>query len=444
MPSKCASLKNPPKSKITTNGDFHNIHKNVPTKISHKTNEEIQKFFKKKPPYVLEGNTILPGLNDPINELQEEFFDEELHSQKNFFKLNKKGEQRDYCFTLFPNVNNLPDFNSLGNHKQVRYLIVGEEYTPTTKKLHYQCYIYFHNNKNFSSTKKLLFGLLKTHCNFRKCRGSTKENIAYCSKDEKYNEFGNEPIQGARTDFEAIHTNLKEGTTTIRDIILTKPLIYHQFSKVLNATADALAYNRDIEREWMTEGIYCYGGSGLGKSYKWRQERLLNKKNWFNVDNDVYKKQWWDGYTNQENVLLNEFRGQITEDELFELVDEGAHSVPIRGQTKIPFLAKRVIITTCLEPKDLYPNYKGEWKQFYRRFKIYYYFALGYYTEVKLNDDGNIIKCKMLQKIEKNKLKIFDEELYEKKLKLKILILWYRNYNKIKIKNPLDDNEIDQ
>lgn len=396
-----------------------------------------------KPPYVLEGNTNLLGHTTPLNEIKEDFFDEKLHSEKNFFKLNKKGEQRDYCFTVFPDINNMPNFEELGNHKQVRYLIFGEEYTPTTNVLHYQCYIYFHNNKSFSATKKILFQCLKVHCNFRKCRGSHKQNIAYCSKDEKYKEFGDEPEQGARTDFEAVHNELIQGLTNIRQIILTKPMIYHQFSKVLHATEDALKYDRTLRRNWMTLGEWHYGAAGQGKSYLLQLREEKEPNNWFIADNDVYKKEWWNGYTNQENVLLDEFRGQISDSELLTLVNTVKHCVPIRGTERIPFLAKTVFITTCMEPKEVYPKFGGKWDQFARRFKIYYYFGFNKYTEVKMNDYGDIIKSKMLQKIEKllKSKDTTDDEIDKKNLKYTFSIFknlkYYKKYN-IKNINPLD------
>ena len=65
---------------------------------------------------------------------------------------------------------------------------------------------------------------------------------------------------------------------------------------------------------------------------------------------------WWDGYTGQETVIINEFRGGIAYSELLDLLDKYPKTVRRRCREPVPFLAKRVIITSVLQPKEVYCN----------------------------------------------------------------------------------------
>ena len=57
-------------------------------------------------------------------------------------------------------------------------------------------------------------------------------------------------------------------------------------------------------------------------------------------DND-----WQDGYTGQETVIINDFRGGIKYAVLLQLIDKWPAFVSRRGREPAPFLAKHVIIT---------------------------------------------------------------------------------------------------
>ena len=67
----------------------------------------------------------------------------------------------------------------------------------------------------------------------------------------------------------------------------------------------------------MTQGTYIHGPSGVGKSHMAFQG--------FTPETHYVKcleDEWWDGYTGQPIVIINEFRGQIKLSELFDLVDK--------------------------------------------------------------------------------------------------------------------------
>lgn len=245
-------------------------------------------------------------------------------------------KRRDYSFTAFIK----PSYDE----RQMRYFIIGEEVCPTTQRLHYQGYVYFYNPKTFKQCIDY-FGKKKIHIEVSK--GDPKENRAYCSKDDKYEEYGEIPSQGRRVDLEQIATEIAEGKK-VDDIALENPEIYHQYGRTLSKLED-LRLRKNYRTE-MTEGVWYWGRTGVGKSHK-AFEGFTPETHYVVRTDD---KGWWDGYTQQETVIINDFRGHIPYDSLLRLIDKWPEYVPRRGREPMPFTSKRVIITSSLKPEDVY------------------------------------------------------------------------------------------
>jgi len=89
------------------------------------------------------------------------------------------------------------------------------------------------------------------------------------------------------------------------------------------------------------------GPTGTGKS-KWAMEKYP----------DAYWKQrsiWWDGYSNQETVIIDEFYGWIPFDLLLRICDRYPLLVETKGG-QVNFVAKNIIITTNAIPNSWYKN----------------------------------------------------------------------------------------
>lgn len=88
---------------------------------------------------------------------------------------------RNWCFTSFKMDLKILDV------VQVRYALIGEEVCPTTGKKHLQGYARFFNSVRMTQVKKV-FGDPAMHLELRK--GTHEQNLAYCSKEGNYKEFG--------------------------------------------------------------------------------------------------------------------------------------------------------------------------------------------------------------------------------------------------------------
>jgi len=80
------------------------------------------------------------------------------------------------------------------------------------------------------------------------------------------------------------------------------------------------------EREYKTRLCILYGDPRIGKS---------RKANWIaKRRGDYYYKPrgpWWDGYTGQKTVIIDDFYGWLKYDELLKIADRYPYRVPIKG-----------------------------------------------------------------------------------------------------------------
>lgn len=236
-----------------------------------------------------------------------------------------------------------PSFNEL----QMRYLVYGKEICPETQKLHYQTYVYFNNQKTF---KQVLKFFPSGDFRVEKSRGDFKENLAYCTKDDDFVEFGDRPSQGKRCDLEDVRDRMIRGETDPDRICVESPMLYHQYGRTLEKLNDIFMRER-WERKQMCIGAWYYGPTGVGKSHIAFYDYNPSTHYLYPEDGG-----WWDAYKQQRTVIFNDFRGSIPYDMMLKLCDKWPVAVRRRGREPIPFTSTMIIVTSSLHPKDIYHN----------------------------------------------------------------------------------------
>lgn len=283
------------------------------------------------------------------------------------------------------------------------YLVIGKEVGESGTP-HLQIYLELPNSRAFRTLHKELF---KAHIEARK--GTAKQASDYCKKGEQpheeweehgakgpnwgknvdYTELGVLSQQGKRTDLDDLVESIATGKRTTDEVCIEDPMMYHKYGRTLTKAEDILLRKR--YRKEMTAGEWYYGGTGVGKSHTAYEN--------YNPDTHYVKPMgekdvgWWDGYTGQETVIINEFRGQLPYSELLDLMDKWPKFVSRRGREPVPFLAKRLIITSALPPGEVYHNLaeRDSLGQLYRRCKVFHIPELGESPVEQKCSEGNTV-----------------------------------------------------
>lgn len=176
-------------------------------------------------------------------------------------------------------------------------------------------------------------------------RASDMENRAYCSKGYDIFEFG-EPIRkGQRNDLLGVVRNIKKGKTK-REIAELHPIEYIKYGKGIENYIRIITSIQ--QRNFKTIVHYYWGETGTGKSKTAKEEAEK-------IGSIYYKPrgEWWDGYEQQDCVIIDDFYGWLPYDELLRICDRYPHRVPVKGGYEI-FNSKHIFITSNKPIEEIY------------------------------------------------------------------------------------------
>jgi len=157
-------------------------------------------------------------------------------------------------------------------------------------------------------------------------KGTAQQNRNYClgmvekkgfKQNPTFEEVGELPEQGERTDWKNALTQLDSGNH-ITEVIQTQPQLL--------PTIRALERYKQLTlrpRHRDVKVILLVGAPGTGKS-RWAYDNYP----------ELYSKpegQWFDGYTGQDTLLLDDYYGDIPYSQLLKVLDRYPLQVPIKG-----------------------------------------------------------------------------------------------------------------
>lgn len=262
----------------------------------------------------------------------------------------KLGKARSVCFTL----NNYTDdeikvLRSIS--KDAKYLVFGYEVAPTTGTPHLQGYISWDNPRSLDKFKSDVSEKL----HIEKVRGSPQQASDYCKyedypdnhKPNKYEEFGELPRQGERTDWRVALNQIKDGVP-VEEVIENQPQLLPCIRAVERFKSLTL---KPLQRD--VEVIVLWGEAGSGKT-----SYVYNNYAFGDVFAKPPEKQsgtYFDGYSGQKVLLLDDFYGGIKHCELLRVLDRWPYSAPISGGF-VWAQWETVIITSNKPPERWYSN----------------------------------------------------------------------------------------
>jgi len=246
---------------------------------------------------------------------------------------------------------------------QARYIVYGREIAPTTGTPHLQGYVYFTNQRQFKSVKRL----------FRNnyvdiAGGSADQSAVYCLKDDIQGyEYGERPVstkeasirggEAQRARWANAAKKGKEGR--VEELAEEDPQIYVLHGVRLEALYEPQTsiIEGAVQHEWWV------GPTGTGKS------RLL-----WELYPDHFPKalnKWWDGYKHQAIVAIEEWspKNDCTASALKRWADRYPFSGEIKGGTLHKLRPKKIIVLSNYTPQQCFLN-SEDLEPILRRFTV--------------------------------------------------------------------------
>ncbi len=265
---------------------------------------------------------------------------------------SKTKTSRNFCFTDFE----LLEWGQfqLTYKDVVRYVAVGREICPKTKMPHYQGWLQFVSPKTWRNAKAWV-ATMSNKVHLEVCRGSVEANEEYCRKDGAFASWGAFKVQGQRTEWESVKKTLDEGGT-MWDVAQDHFREFMKYPKALvlyKAMRDAR-----LDRPWrQCEVTLIHGPTGTGKTRMAIREAKASDGGWYMMHGAGMR--WWDGYTGQRNLVIDEYANQVKITTLLGLLDGHPKRLEVKGTFAHANWLK-VWITTNLEWDDIHP--KADWR----------------------------------------------------------------------------------
>jgi len=281
---------------------------------------------------------------------------------------------RNWCFTL----NNYTPSEEIAiktwSGPNTSYIVFGQEVGEEKGTPHLQGYLEFENAHRGSALKKLFSGRIS----WRARLGTAHQASTYCKKGEQptaeWNEskefgpnFGKNAVvfeqgtmsaQGKRSDLNDVGQAVLAGET-MREIATTYPSTFIKYHKGIQALKQAADGIFDFEdRTTKPKVVWRWGATGVGKT---RTARDAHKS--FYIKDGTH---WWDGYKQQEAIIIDDFDGKWPYRDLLRLLDYG----PYQGQFKggyVKINSPYIYITCEYPPETAFRNIEGDISQVLRR-----------------------------------------------------------------------------
>jgi len=221
-----------------------------------------------------------------------------------------------------------------GTKEKIKYLVAQTEICPSTGRRHVQGAVVFSGTTRMAGIKKMM---PTAHVEVAK---HWEAAMKYCRKEDT-RAPGTEPMeygalqQGLRSDLVQLTDKIKTGTP-MRDIASEHPDTWVRNYKGLGALQALLFPARAIERKV----ALFWGVTETGKT-----------RTVYDCLSDVYSvfdtmNCWFDGYTGQKNVLLDECGpGMFNHNFLKRLLDRYPMTVPVKGGS-VAWSAETIILTS--------------------------------------------------------------------------------------------------
>lgn len=229
-----------------------------------------------------------------------------------------------------------------------RYSVIGFEVGHKTHTPHFHAYAYWTNGKAISKIKTAL-----PRANIQIAKGTAEQCRAYVIKEGEYNEFGDCPKQGSRTDLQRFKDDIMNGMSQ-EDLIEEHTENMAKYDRFYQRVRCLELKKKSLTME-APEVIVLVGEPGTGKTRKVYTD---------NDSSDIYKLEigdgssgslFWDGYDGEPVILIDDFHNNIRLDYMLRLLDRYPMKLNIKGGYTYR-VSQKIYITSNLSIDEWYPN----------------------------------------------------------------------------------------
>lgn len=229
-----------------------------------------------------------------------------------------------------------------------QYVVVSDETCPKTGRLHWQCYAQLKGRKTIGQ----LIKIMHFASNLKPEYSSPAASVKYCNDPNKPGfveniiNLGEPKEQGKRGGIEEVAEKVTSGIP-LSQIAETYPDMYIKYHHGIKALQSSIRKPRKLRD--MPLVVVHYGPTGSGKSHRAHE-----------LAEDAYvwgpeMGKWWPGYDGQDEVIMEEFRGQMTFAALLRLIDRYKYEVEYKGGST-QMLAHTFQFTSPVHPAYWYPG----------------------------------------------------------------------------------------
>lgn len=243
------------------------------------------------------------------------------------------GQARRWCFTYFwvedreekDCTADAPLF--IKDHERIKYAVWQLERCPETRRLHLQGYIEFNSPRRLLAVKTIIGD---PRVSLMQSNGTRAHNIAYCTKLESrvegpwYIQVGDEPQPGKRNDLHVAAAGIRDGAS-LESIMEESPHLLVRYARGFQTLIGIR--DQQLSRNWRTLRVFVYyGDAGTGKTRKAIEDA---GEDYYILDQG--ERVWFDGYSNQKTLIIDDFYGWIKYGMLLRILDGYQYRCEIKG-----------------------------------------------------------------------------------------------------------------
>lgn len=276
---------------------------------------------------------------------------------------NRQPTSSKWCFVLNnPEEDEIKDL-FLGKESKIVYAVWQYEEGEQTHTKHIQGYVILKRHQDLNWMKRFISLRLSA----RIANGDTQSNIVYCTKELTRLDgpwtIGEVPLneQGKRNDLLVVQQEIDAGIP-MRDIAtdhFSSFVKYHRgFGQYQAITAPCRTVKSQV--------ILLIGKTSIGKSW-WARNNTKGTTDGHGFP--AWDRQWFDGYNGTDDLIFNDFTGDMDFTKLLQILDEGAYTLQVKGGV-VQLNAKRIVFTSnfIMEQWYDYVKIKADFNAFKRRF----------------------------------------------------------------------------